>query len=146
MLRVVIVMMLSALAAAGGQVMIRRGMQQIGALEIYEPLAILAYFGHAALNLFVVAGVGLNLIAFLLVITGLSWKDVTVVMPFAALEHLAVAVLAILLLQEAVSATRWAGIGLVVIGVMLISYSGHTSASNVSPAQQQPVEAPADPS
>jgi drug/metabolite transporter (DMT)-like permease len=123
MLRVVIAMVVSALAAALGQIAIRRGMQQIGSLETYEPLALLGYFGQATLNPYVIAGIGLNFIAFLLVIAGLSWKGVTVVMPFAALQQLFLAVLAIVLLQEAVSPTRWAGIMFVIVGVMLVTYS-----------------------
>jgi drug/metabolite transporter (DMT)-like permease len=124
MLRVAIVMIASALAAAGGQVLIRRGMQQIGGFELGEHLTLLPYVGSTVVNPHVLGGTLLQLVAFLLVIMGLSWKDVTVVMPFAALEHLFVAVLAIVILQEAISLTRWAGIVLVVVGVVLVTYSG----------------------
>lgn len=141
MLRVVIVMVVSALAAAAGQIAVRRGMQQIGSLETYEPMALLSYFGQASLNPYVMAGIALNFVAFLLVITGLSWKGVTVVMPFAALEHLFVAVLAIVLLHEAVSVTRWAGILFVVIGVMLVSYSVEHERTPVRNAERPAIEA-----
>lgn len=129
MLRVVVVMLLSAAASAGGQVLIRRGMQSVGSLEVYRPGELAAYFGGALLNPWVICGTGLQALAFFLFMTGLSWKDVTVVGPFTAVEYFFVAVLAIFLLNEAVSPLRWLGIAFVIVGVMLVSWSGADAAN-----------------
>jgi uncharacterized membrane protein len=124
MVRVIVAMTIAAASAALGQVLLRRGMQQIGSLETYAPLALLAYFWQAVCNLNVILGTALNFVFFLLFLAALSWKDVSVVLPLSAVEYVFAALLAILMLQEHVSPMRWTGIILVVIGVVLIARSG----------------------
>lgn len=124
MLRVVIAMIVASAATAGGQILIRRGMQDIGSLENYAPLALISYFGGALMNPYVIGGTILNGIFYFLLIASLSWADVTVALPFTALEYGFAALLAITILQEVVSPLRWIGIVLVIAGVILITASG----------------------
>jgi len=124
MLRVVIAMIFASAATAAGQVLIRRGMQDVGSLETYAPLALLSYFGQALSNPYVIFGTILNGIFYFLLIASLSWADVTVAVPFTAMEYAFAAVLAITLLQEVVPPVRWAGIVLVIVGVVLVTVSG----------------------
>ena len=124
MFRVLVVMTLAALAAAFGQILVRWGMQQVGSLENYAPTALLTYFGHTVSNPYVIGGTVLNTIFYLLFLAALSWTGVTVALPLTALEHGFATVLAVMILNEAVPPLRWAGILLVVIGVILISTAG----------------------
>ena len=124
MFRVVIAMIVASAATAGGQILIRRGMQDIGSLENYAPLALISYFGGALMNPYVIGGTILNGIFYFLLIASLSWADVTVALPFTALEYGFAALLAITILQEVVSPLRWTGIVLVIAGVILITASG----------------------
>jgi drug/metabolite transporter (DMT)-like permease len=132
MFRVLVVMTLAAVAAAFGQILVRWGMQQVGALENYAPAALLTYLGHTASNPLVIGGTVLNLIFYLLFLAALSWTGVTVALPLTALEYGFAAALAVLLLNEVVPPLRWAGIVLVVLGVILISMDG----SDVAAARQ----------
>ncbi len=127
MLRVVVAMTLAAGSAAFGQILVRRGMLQVGSLESYAPLALAAYFWRALCNVYVIAGTVLNAIFYFLFVAALSWTDVTVALPLTALEYGFAAVLAVILLKENVPAMRWAGIVLVVIGVILITRAGGES-------------------
>jgi drug/metabolite transporter (DMT)-like permease len=124
MLRVIIAMIFASAATAAGQILIRRGMQDVGSLETYAPLALLSYFGQALSNPYVIFGTILNGIFYFLLIASLSWADVTVAVPFTAMEYAFAAVLAITLLQEVVPPVRWAGIVLVIVGVVLVTVSG----------------------
>ena len=124
MLRVVVAMTIAAASAALGQIYVRRGMQQVGSLENYAPLALLAYFWSAATNLYVIAGTALNTVFYLLFLATLSWTDVTVALPMTAIEYGFAAFLAIFMLKEQVSPLRWIGIALVVVGVILIARTG----------------------
>ncbi len=128
MLKVLIAMTLAAAAAAVGQIFVRQGMQQVGALESYAPLALMGYFGHALLNPYVVVGTMLNAVFYFLFLAALSWAEVTVVLPMTALEFGMAAILAVLLLNEAVPSMRWAGIALVILGVFLIALAGGETA------------------
>jgi drug/metabolite transporter (DMT)-like permease len=127
MFRVVIAMIIASAATAGGQILIRRGMQDIGSLENYAPLALVSYFGGALMNPYVIGGTILNGVFYFLLIASLSWADVTVALPFTALEYGFAAVLAITILQEVVPPLRWAGIVLVIVGVVLITASGEAT-------------------
>jgi drug/metabolite transporter (DMT)-like permease len=124
MLRVLIAMTVAAASAAVGQILLRRGMQQIGSLENYAPLALLTYFGHTITNGYVIAGTVLNAAFYALFVAALSWADVTVALPMTAIEYGFAAVLAIVILKEQVSPLRWAGILLVMVGVIIIAKSG----------------------
>jgi drug/metabolite transporter (DMT)-like permease len=124
MIRVVIAMTIAAASAALGQIYVRRGMQQIGSLENYAPMALLIYFWNAATNLNVIAGTALNTVFYLLFLATLSWTDVTVALPMTAIEYGFAAFLAIIMLKEQVSLLRWIGIALVVAGVILIARTG----------------------
>jgi len=124
MLRVIIAMTVAAGSAALGQILVRRGMQQVGSLENYAPMALVAYFWHALGNPYVIFGTVLNAVFYFLFLAALSWTEVTIALPMTAIEYGMAAILAILLLKENVPPIRWAGIALVIIGVILIARSG----------------------
>ena len=124
MLRVLVGMIIATGAAAYGQILVRQGMLQVGSLENYAPLALIAYFWHALCNPYVIGGTILNAVFYFLFIEALSRTGVTVVLPMTAIEYGFAAFLAVTLLKESVPPMRWAGIALVVIGVVLIARGG----------------------
>ncbi len=124
MLRVMIAMTVAAASAALGQILVRRGMQQVGSLENYAPLALLSYFWNALCNPYVIGGTILNAIFYFLFLAALSWTEVSVALPMTAIEYGFAAFLAVMILKENVPPVRWAGIALVVIGVILIARGG----------------------
>jgi drug/metabolite transporter (DMT)-like permease len=124
MLRVMVAMTLAAASAALGQIMVRKGMLQVGSLENYAPLALVTYFWHSLCNPYVMVGTVLNAGFYFLFLAALSWTEVTVALPMTAIEYGFAAILAISMLHEKVSLTRWAGIALVVVGVILIARGG----------------------
>jgi drug/metabolite transporter (DMT)-like permease len=124
MLRVFLAMTIAAGSAAYGQILLRRGMLQVGSLENYAPLALVTYFWHALCNPYVIGGTVLNAVFYFLFMAALSWTDVTVALPFTAIEYAFAAVLAVALLKEIVPPVRWMGIALVILGVILIARGG----------------------
>jgi len=124
MLRVIVAMTIAASAAAYGQILVRRGMMQVGSLENYSPLPLVLYFWHALCNPNVIGGTILNAAFYFLFLAALSWTDVTVALPITAIEYVFAAILAVLLLKEQVPPIRWAGIALVITGVILIARGG----------------------
>lgn len=123
MLRVLITMTVAAGTAAVGQILVRRGMQQVGPLESYGLWELVSFFWHALSHPHVIGGTVLNTVFYFLFLAALSWTDVTVALPMTALEYGFAAVLAVMILKEAVPPIRWAGIVLVILGVTLISLS-----------------------
>ena len=133
MLRVLSAMIAACVSASIGQILVRRGMLQVGELNGWSPRYLAAYFWHALTNPWVVAGTVGNALFYFLFLAVLSWAEVSVALPLTALEYAIAAVLGILVLKEPVPPLRWAGIALVIAGVMLISLdrqaqgrAGHT--------------------
>ncbi len=131
MLRVIVAMIGACLAGALGQILMRRGMQQLGSLETWAPLELLAYFWHALCNPWVIAGTVASALFYFLFLAVLSWAEVTVALPLTALEYVITAGLGILILKETVPPTRWLGIALVVAGVALIGMTGSADHAGV---------------
>jgi bacterial/archaeal transporter family protein len=124
MLRVVIAMTIATASAAFGQILVRRGMLQVGSLENYAPWPLLTYFWHALCNPYVIGGTVLNALFYFLFLAALSWTGVTVALPMTAIEYGFAALMAVTILKESVPPARWIGIVLVMAGVILIARGG----------------------
>jgi drug/metabolite transporter (DMT)-like permease len=124
MLRVLVAMTIAAGSAAFGQILVRRGMLQVGSLENYALWPLVTYFWHALCNPYVIGGTVLNAVFYFLFLAVLSWTGVTVALPMTAIEYGFGALLAVAILKETVPPVRWAGIVLVVTGVILIARGG----------------------
>jgi drug/metabolite transporter (DMT)-like permease len=100
-----------------GDVMLSRGMKQVGEVHLSHVGSVLC----ALANPWVLLGICFLLIFFAAYLTALSWADLTFVLPATAFSYVAVAFLARTLLQEQISFQRWAGIMLVVAGVGFVA-------------------------
>jgi uncharacterized membrane protein len=115
-----LVMILAMVVCANtGDLMLKRGMMQIGAVEISA-----AGLRHALLmtitNGTIWIGV-LFLVGFTLsYMTVLSWADYSYVMPAGAFGYATLTLLAVLFLHESVSPRRWIGVILICVGVLLV--------------------------
>jgi drug/metabolite transporter (DMT)-like permease len=124
MLRVVIAMTVATASAAFGQILVRRGMLQVGSLENYALGPLISYFWDVVCNPYVIGGTVLNMVFYILFLATLSWTGVTVALPMTAIEYGFAALMAVVILKEAVPPIRWAGIVFVIIGVILIARGG----------------------
>ncbi len=134
MVRTLSAMTIACAAAAVGQILLRHGLQQVGPLESGEPMALASFLGRAMSNVSVVGGTILNAAFYLIFLVVLSWSEVTVALPLTALEYLFAAILSVMILKEAVPGLRWAGIILVIGGVVLIGLSERGPGEAVEPA------------
>src|SRR5207245_8208842 len=112
----------------------RHGMPQVGPLESWEPMALGRFLGRAMTNASVLGGTVLNAVFYVIFLVVLSWSEVTVALPLTALEYLFAAILSVMILKEAVPGLRWAGIILVIGGVVLIGLSERGPGEAVEPA------------
>jgi drug/metabolite transporter (DMT)-like permease len=110
---------LMVVSANLGDLMLKRGMVQIGAVEmsrsgLWRALLSTAHNGTIWLGI-------LFLIGFTLCyMTAVSWADYSYVMPAGAFGYAVQTLLAVVILHEAVSGRRWFGVALIVMGVLLV--------------------------
>jgi drug/metabolite transporter (DMT)-like permease len=107
-------------SSALGNVLLKRGMNQLGDISHQPAWEIVKSCVTAMFNPWVAAGVGLLALFFFSYLTALSWADLSYVLPATAPSYLLTAALSYWLLAERISAWRWLGTVLIVAGVILV--------------------------
>jgi drug/metabolite transporter (DMT)-like permease len=105
------------LTASVGDTLLAHGMTQVGPVSLGH----LGLLFAALRNPWVVAGILCLLGFFASYLTALSWADLTFVLPATAFGYVVVALLSKFWLHEGISASRWAGILLIVCGVGFVA-------------------------
>jgi uncharacterized membrane protein len=106
--------------ANAGDVMLKRGMTRIGAVQ-------LSLAGLERAFLLTVSSSTIWLAIFFLIgftasyMMLMSWADYSYVMPAGAFGYALLTFLAVVFLHESVSPRRWIGVALICIGVLLVS-------------------------
>ena len=122
-LKTAFVLTLMILAGAFGDILVSKGMKQVGEIATANPLELLRTGIRAARNPYVIAGVLGLAVYFFSFSTVLSWADVSLVVPISALSFLLTTFVAQRSLGEHVTPQRWCGTLLIVIGVVLVARS-----------------------
>jgi len=121
MLKTMIMVLIAAVIGGTGHVMLAKGMKTVGDLTEAPTGRLGGMVARAVSNPWLLLGVGLQATFFFTYLTLLSRAEVSLVLPMTAVDYIVVALLAQALLAEAVTPARWAGIGLIVVGVALVS-------------------------
>jgi drug/metabolite transporter (DMT)-like permease len=121
MLKTIILVLIAALIGGTGHVMLAKGMKTVGDLTEAPRAHLAGMVGRAVSSPWLLVGVAFQATFFFMYLTLLSRADVSLILPMTAVDYIVVALLAQALLAEAVTPARWAGIGLIVVGVALVS-------------------------
>src|SRR5256714_11364826 len=115
-----LVMILAMVVCANtGDLMLKRGMTQIGTVGISAAGLLRAVFATVASGTIWIGIV--FLLGFMLsYMTVLSWADYSYVMPAGAFGYALLTLLAVVFLHESVSPRRWVGVILICVGVLLV--------------------------
>jgi len=109
------------LADSSGDVLLTRGMKQVGEISTIHPTALLNIARKVITNRNFLFGLFFMAVTFFSFLIVLSWADLSLVFPAKSLVYVASTLGAKFILGETVSLQRWAGISLVCFGVFLIS-------------------------
>jgi len=109
------------LADSAGDVLLTKGMRQVGEVSTFAPRALLAIARRAIRNHHFLASIVFMVTHFVGFLAVLSWADLSVVFPATTLVYVIGTLAAKFILQETISTHRWAGTMLVCLGVGLVS-------------------------
>jgi len=115
-----LVMILAMVVCANtGDLLLKRGMTQIGAVQlsvngIHHAFFLTVTSGTILIGIFFLTGFMISYM------TVLSWADYSYVMPAGAFGYAVLTLLAVVFLHESVSPRRWIGVALICIGVLLV--------------------------
>jgi drug/metabolite transporter (DMT)-like permease len=132
-IKTLVMILVMVVCANVGDLMLKRGMTQIGAVQL--SLSGLEHaFRLTVTNGTIWIGI-LFLIGFTVsYMTVMSWADYSYVMPAGAFGYALLTLLAVVFLHERVSPRRWIGVALICIGVLLVS---QTKPRTTEAARQQ---------
>jgi uncharacterized membrane protein len=94
---------------------LKRGLEQVGTLITWSPIPFLRAF----MNPWVASGVLLMILWLLARLALLSWADLTYILPINSVTNVITAALGAIVLREAITSVRWAGICCITAGVAL---------------------------
>src|SRR6266851_8294023 len=118
-IKTLVMVLAMVMCANAGDLMLKRGMSQIGAVQL-TATGLAHAFGLTVTSWTIWIGISL-LIGFLVsYMTVLSWADYSYVMPAGAFGYALLTLLAVVFLHETVSARRWIGVVLICLGVLLV--------------------------
>ncbi len=123
MFKTVVVMLLAVTAGTVGDILLTKGMKELGDVSAMSLKGILNAAFQALTSPKLVMGTAMLAVFFFLWLAVLSWEDLSVALPMQALNYVLVAFLSQYYLHEAVTPLRWAGTILVIVGVALITKS-----------------------
>lgn len=113
------------LCGTGGELCVSRAMKSVGEAAGFHPAEILRVVLRALREPWMWAGVSMMALAFFALLGALSVYSVSFVVPVTALDAVAAALGSVLFLRERISPQRWAGLGIIILGVSLVLLSKH---------------------
>jgi len=104
-----------------GNIFLSKGMKRVGTFSSWRPVDVAPFLARALESGLVWVGILLLILFFVAYSLVLSWADYSFVQPASSIGYGVVAVLGYFLLGEAVTSTRWIGVGIICLGVFLVS-------------------------
>jgi hypothetical protein len=114
-----------------GDVLLSRGMKQIGAVSNFSPGPLVSTFSRVFSSAAIWLGIASLFLFFISYLMVLSWADYSYIQPVSALGYGVVALLGYFFLGDSVTALRWAGVLTICVGVLLVSQTPHSTTAPV---------------
>src|SRR3954465_10529689 len=123
MLKFLIVLLIGLTFESIGVVMLKKGMEKIGDVKKVSVSEVTRIVKAGATNGSILLGVLFEALFFVTLLILMSRTDISLLWPLTGLSFVFATIAAIIFLGEKVSTMRWAGVALIVVGAILISYS-----------------------
>ena len=134
MTKLIVILLIGLMLEAVGVVFLSQGLHEIGEVKSMSAAEIGRIVARGAGNRNILLGILLEAVFFGVLIYLLSQKDVSLVWPLTSLGFVITALAARLVRHEEISALRWTGVLIIVIGAALVAWSGQAKKSGAAPA------------
>lgn len=112
---------LVVLGSSVGDVLITRGMKEVGEISTLQPGALVQIAKRTLSNKYFLGGVFFMAVSYFSFLAALSLADLSLVVPATSIAFVIKTIGAKFFLKEKINLVRWVGILLVCVGVALIS-------------------------
>lgn len=134
MLKIILVLVVGLVLEAVGVVLLSHGLHEIGELKRVSAAEIMRLVGRGATNRYILLGVAFEAAFFGILLYLLSQKDVSLIWPLTSLGFVITALAAHFIRHEHISALRWSGVLLIVLGAGLVAWSEKTKPAPADPS------------
>ena len=133
MVKLLLILLVGLAFESTGVVLLKKGMTQIGDMNGITAGEILRVGKAGATSPQILLGIFFEALFFLCLLVLMSKTDISVLWPLTGLSFVFATFAAIWFLGERVSAMRWMGVALIVIGAAFISYSQQAKEKPATP-------------
>jgi drug/metabolite transporter (DMT)-like permease len=134
MAKILFILIVAAIIESVGVAVLAKGLKQVHGAHQITASEICRVVKDYCTNGNILVGVALEAVFFGFLLYLLSGNDVSFIWPLTSLGFIVTTLAAKFLLDEKVSATRWAGVLLIALGALLTSYSESVKTRNVAPS------------
>jgi drug/metabolite transporter (DMT)-like permease len=138
--KIIVILLIGLILEAVGVVYLSQGLHEIGEPRTLSLPDLGRIIARGAVNRNIVLGVVLETLFFGILIYLLSQKDVSLVWPLTSLGFIITAVAARFMRHEEISALRWAGVIVIVIGAALVAWSEQIKGKSAAPPASAPAQ------
>lgn len=138
MTKLIVVLLIGLVLEAVGVVFLSQGLHQIGEVKQISAGEIGRIIARGAGNSNILLGVLFEACFFGVLLYLLSQKDVSLIWPLTSLGFVITALAARFFRHEQVSALRWTGVAIIVIGAALVFWSDRTKTKTDAPDTSAP--------
>ncbi|MGH7943006.1 MAG: EamA family transporter [Limisphaerales bacterium] len=138
MVKLLLILLIGLVFESAGVVLLKKGITQVGEMHGVTTAEIARVIKAGAVNPQILLGVFFEALFFLCLVILMSKSDISFLWPLTSLSFVFATFAAIIFLGERVSALRWIGVILIVIGAAFISYSQHVKQE--PPGQSTPAK------
>ncbi len=126
MAKLLLILLIGLVFESTGVVLLKKGIAQAGEIQrvSYQEIARIVKVGIS--SPYVLLGIFFEALFFACLLILMSRSDISFLWPLTGLSFVFATFAAILFLGESVSAVRWAGVVLIMLGAAFISYSEHS--------------------
>ena len=123
MVKLLLVLFIGLAFESTGVVLLKKGITHVGELKTVNAAEIARVVKASLINPQILAGVFFEALFFVSLLVLMAKSDISFLWPLTGLSFVFATFAAIWFLHERVSALRWAGVVLIMLGAALISYS-----------------------
>ncbi len=116
----VLILVLAVLCATGGQLLLKAGMTEVGAIVGVGIDGLLPLVGRVVSTWQVVAGLSMFVLSSIFWLVTLSRVPLSVAYPVVSLSYVLILLFSVVILHERPGPTVWSGAVLIVLGISLI--------------------------
>lgn len=144
MVKLLIILLIGLTFESTGIVFLKKGMNQVGDTRPGSLVEVGRVLKSGVTNRNLLLGVFFQALFFGCLLILMARSDISFLWPLTSLSFVFATLAAMWFLQEQVSAIRWIGVVLIMVGAGFISYSEHAKPKPMAPAAVTP-EAPVQP-